>query len=1627
MLFALLASALGTGQAAAQNLTINTGLTPAQYVYNFVDTSGGLTVSNIIYSGAPAAIGNFTNSAQVPNFDMASGLILSTGDVNDAPGPNSSGSITTNNGTGSDPQLQTISSNINDAAFLQFDFVPQGDSISFNFIFSSDEYNEFANSSFNDAFGFFIQGPGFPAFTNIALLPTAPPIPVTINNVNNTSNPVYYIDNENPPVNANIEYDGLTVKLTAAAEVVPCSTYTFKIAIGDVFDSSYDSAVFLEEGSFSVSGVVTQAQGNVDINGNVFTYEGCDDAAFVLSRDTLNAQDTVVVFYEGDAIAGQDYSTLPDTLVFSPGQDTLVLGVPTIFDGITEGDDTLTLGVPRNTLCGGLDTIRTNIIIRDVDSLQTALPADTAACVGDTMTLAAQVTGGVPGGYTYVWLNGVDTLGTDSIYSEELDSTATWTLIVNDSAGCSTPVLTHTIDITLGNPLNPITAIAPPDTSICEQDSITLTASGTGGGGVYNYSWEVNGVEVADTNTVTLSPDTTTTYDIIVDDGCEIDQTSFELTVFPVPGADFDILSDTACTGDLVSIDYANSGLVPGTQFLWAYGAGASPDSSNDFGDTETTWNTPGEKFVVLTTFTPNCTNSDTDSIFVKQTPVVFAGPDKRVCAEDTTFLEGDTAFVANPNLCTIEWTHLGTGNVISNELQPIVAPLVTTSYQVQITCDGCPGTPDTVLVEVDENPGAEFTFAQDTVCTGDSLLIEYDATGLVPGIQFDWNFGPGANPPNATTPGDQTVLFLVPGQQEISLITTTSRCTTQYLDTLIVNQTPVGDAGTDLYVCEGDSVQLPGTNNGTNNAQGCQVTWSVVGGGVVATELQPFVTPTADSEYILNIDCGACQSTPDTVLVEVVEKPLVTLDSNQVEMCLGAVGDPLPANVTAGTPPYTYQWSPTNSLSNANVLNPNPNPTSDITYTLVVTDSLGCLSDSIPVDVIVHDPPVPDAGPEPSVCAGQEGTLNGSATGGSGSYEYQWLPTDGITGDPTSPVTTFQTDTSITYTLVVTDALTGCTVGPGDSTATVTVNPIQPVNAVAGPDTVDICLGDSTHIGDPVAGTLNDVTYSWSTTAGLANPNSGFTLASPATTTTYILNTERLGCPGEPDTVVLDVRPSPVVDFTPPTPLCPYDTVQFEVEITNGTGPFTYDWGPDSLFLQDSVQDPFFHSDITTGFSLTVSSADNCTVTEFYSVQVETAPFVDADVDSENNIVRYCRDEAAQGVELNATAAGPATWLPPLSTNDLSPLVDPEESTDYILEAEYGQNCVVRDTVRVLVQPGIDVTIEASDDTVCYGDPVSLTAVGGIGAATYEWTPANGLDNTRSRTVMANPPILAGDTLNYNVTVSEAGCVDDTSITLTVLPKPELDFSIVTAEGCVPFDAQFLNTSVNSTFYLWDFGNGDTSGLAEPRYQYTEPGLYQVTLMGWSDSTRKCIDTLTSPTPVLVYEQPEANFNSTPGPEDTIYLPMGGVQFEDSTQGAIAWNWSFGDGQSALAANPYHQFQIPGTFEVTLIVEAEGGCVDTTSTTYVVAPEQIENIPNVFTPTGRDGFNDFFTVDYTGDQPYSLTIYDRWGRAVFSTNTPNPGWDGTDASGGDAAAGVYFYVAKIGDRVFEGNVTLLR
>lgn len=585
-------------------LVVDGSLTPEELVEQIL-VGEGVTVSNITYTGVASQRGYFdgTNS----NIGLDGGVILSSGDINIAVGPNNAGGAGSGVGGAGDADLAALAGVASfDAVLLEFDFIPTGDSLKFNYVFASEEYNEYTCAGVNDVFGFFLSGPGISGpFTNnaanIALIPGTN-TPVSINTVNigvaggngNAANcdaldpnwPTYNTFFTDNPAGPTIQYDGFTVQLTAEAEVQCGETYHIKLALSDGGDGVFDSGVFLEENSFSSRPVAleftaTSSTGIPLINDTTLV-EGCTQLSILVTREE---SDSVLVSYlniSGTATFDVDYLGLVDSLVFEIGQDSAWIFLDPIADGISDNGETVTIGITSVDECGNEVVIEQTFVLVDQGDYVYNLNVEAVGevfCPGDSIVLTADPDGGVPN-FVYDWGNGQ--IGGSITIFPLADTTVT----VSALDDCNTQSVEETLNLTILYEGLPTVTTSNDVTLSCPGDEADLTAVGAGFGSL-DYLWD-NGA--GNTSTVTVQPAATTTYTVTVTDDCDATVTGDVLvTVNPYSEMQtFDDESTVICPGDTVEFPAVVQGGLSPFQYTWSNGTTlpgitVMPETSTDY------------------------------------------------------------------------------------------------------------------------------------------------------------------------------------------------------------------------------------------------------------------------------------------------------------------------------------------------------------------------------------------------------------------------------------------------------------------------------------------------------------------------------------------------------------------------------------------------------------------------------------------------------------------------------------------------------------------------------------------------------------------------------------------------------------------------------------------------------------------------------------------------------------------------------------------------------------------------------------------------------------------------------------------------------------------------------------
>lgn len=612
-LFTLTAAICSQGFAKAQ-LTVNTAVTPTFLVQNVLMAGGGLTATGITYTGSPNARGTFNGSAS--NIGFNSGVLLTSGNLTNAIGPNNMSGASLGNLLPGDPDLDMIMTPTlsYDATILEFDFVATSDSIKFNYVFGSEEYMEFVSTTpggINDGFGFFISGPGISGpysggAQNIAIIPGTS-LPVTMFNLNLNTNNAYYFDNGDgfgtgtAPDGLTIQYDGFTVPLEASAAVQCGQTYHVKLAIADGGDDILDSGVFIEEGSFVSSGNVLMSSstsfGGAVAGNDTTIYEGCGFASVLFDRGTNNlaVADTFYYTISGTAINGADYSTINDSVYFAVGQDSSYVTINSLPDAIIEGTETVILTVYANTPCGN-DTATLTLLIIDSPPLTINLNNDTIlACPFTNLPLTAVASGGVAiGNYNYTWTNASSTTSS-AIVNPAV--TTSYTITVTDSCG-NTASDNMTVTVI---PYVPLQMTFNNDTTICGGDAVLLNANPSLGLPDYTYSWSPN-ITIIDS--ITVAPAISTSYTVIVTDECGLTISDIvDVTVYPIH-ADFGY---NFTTNQNVQFQNQSTGAI---SYFWNFGDGSS-DSTSTAENPSHFYANDGTYTVMLVTTNPQgCTDT---------------------------------------------------------------------------------------------------------------------------------------------------------------------------------------------------------------------------------------------------------------------------------------------------------------------------------------------------------------------------------------------------------------------------------------------------------------------------------------------------------------------------------------------------------------------------------------------------------------------------------------------------------------------------------------------------------------------------------------------------------------------------------------------------------------------------------------------------------------------------------------------------------------------------------------------------------------------------------------------------------------------------------------------------------
>ena len=714
------------------------------------------------------------------------------------------------------------------------------------------------------------------------------------------------------------------------------------------------------------------------------------------------------------------------------------------------------------------------------------------------------------------------------------------------------------------------------------------------------------------------------------------------------------------------------------------------------------------------------------------------------------------------------------------------------------------------------------------------------------------------------------------------------------------------------------------------------------------------------------------------TVTITQPPQLVVNISSQTNVNCFGQSNGSANANVSGGTPAYSYQWLPTGgtSASASNL------PAG--TYTLNVTDSKGCTGSTT---VTITQPPILNATitSANATCSQNNGWATVTPTGGTAPYTYLW--SNGQTG------TTINNLGAGSYSVTVTDA-NGC------------MKPATVIISQSAALTIDItatnitCNGENDGSATASAQTgTPPYTYQWSngqTTATIGNLSAG----------TYTVTvTDLVNCSGT--AMVTIVEPSALTgSITASTDvLCHGESAgAATMTVSGGTTPYNYQWSNNATSATAS--------NLPAGtYTVTVADSNGCSVSDTITINEPSELSLSA-----TSTTKTCKGEAEGTATVTASGGVPPynyLWDNGQSGYTANALA----SGSYDITVTDANGCT--GTIQVNIgehpEPVVDAGVNLQ---YCEGqEPLILQ---GTGADSYQWSPAAGLSCATCATTEVSPT----NTTLYVLTGTDGnGCKATDEVLVTVINKQQTS---VGADIHICGKQKVQLEAMGGTAYSWQPAEGmDDSYTARPTVTVEATTDYAVIIKQgdcFTDTIRQS---------VVVHTQPEVSI----GPDINAALREQ-VQLHADTMNATSIEWIPPVNLScADCNNPVANAE--RDIRYVARVSNDGGCIAEDELWIKVdCTEGNIWLPNSFTPN-HDGKNDYFYPRGVPLQAVSyMAVYNRWGQRIFerehfTANDPDMGWDG-GFKGKRADVGVYHYYINFqcgNGKVIslKGEVTLLR
>ncbi len=706
-------------------------------------------------------------------------------------------------------------------------------------------------------------------------------------------------------------------------------------------------------------------------------------------------------------------------------------------------------------------------------------------------------------------------------------------LTVTDSHGCTD---TTTVDIAGRALPTARIAVTQPHTAICTGDAVSLSGTGSvdaDGNPVTGYAWDLDGNPSTIESTspspapLTITGGRTVTLHVTDRAGCVGTASStLDPRALPTPNIAFASGRADVCAGGSVSLTSAGSTDADGNpvaQVAWDYDSNGTVDS--------TSVQTPpfipaGPETTTLTvTDSDGCSASATQPTDPRGLPTAairFVSGGPQLCQGESFSLDGSGSHDIDGNpVSAYAWDLTGNGTTDQTTAQTtLFTPTNSGTVSLTVTdAEGCVGQASQA-VAVRPLPNARISFVQgsDLVCPGSTVQLSgtgsVDTNGnAVTAYAWDLDGNPSTIESFAQTPP----AFSLSAARTVRLTVSDAQgCRGTASQALGVRALPAVSAGPDVAVCAGDGVHIGGPA-----LSGVAYAWSPTTGLDDPNSSAPLATPAATTTYsVTGIDSFGCEATSSAV-VTVNPNPIANAGPDRQVALGGSVS--LLGSASGGTGPYSYAWTPAQTVDSPSTPDPRASPATDTSYQLAVTDANQCVgTDSTQVTVL---PAMEVAvGPDRLLClnSGKALPLTGQVTSGVPPFTYQWTSSPACAGCIVSPnalSTTVKPAQDTTFTLTVTDA------NGTSASGSMNVHVVQQIAVDAGPDRT-LARGATTQLG--AAGQAG-LSYSWTcstSSCALSNDSSPDPIAQPEGTTAYTVTaTDGATCTAT-DSVLVSMDP---------------------------------------------------------------------------------------------------------------------------------------------------------------------------------------------------------------------------------------------------------------------------------------------------------------------------------------------------------------------------------------------------------------------------------------------------------------------------------------------------------------------